>query len=234
MRKPAAPLPAATEPGGKPESPAALRVYQLRICLRKISPIIWRRLLVRSDSTIEDLHYTLQVAMGWTDSHLHCFRIHGKDYGVAHLGGISFADDPRQVRLADFGLRPREKFFYEYDFHDFWQHEIRVEQILELDSKRSYPVCIAGRRAAPPEDCGGPRAFFRRKQEVPGEIHRSLHQMIEEIEDGDLEAIRELVESLEPLRPWLSLDKFDRPSVNQRLRDYAEGEHQWLFAQPVG
>ena len=220
MRKPA-PRPATTEPGGKPESPACPRVYQLRICLRKISPIIWRRLLVRSDSTVEDLHYTLQIAMGWTDSHLHRFRIHGKDYGVSQLGGFSFDDDPRQISLADFGFRLREWFFYEYDFNDLWQHEIRVEQILELDAKRGYPLCIAGRRSAPPEDCGGPRAFFQRKQEVPGEIHRSLLQMAEEIEAGDLDldAIRDRVESLEPLRPWLSLDQFDRRSVNQRLRD---------------
>jgi hypothetical protein len=220
-------------PGDGPWPVALPCVYQLRICLRRISPIIWRRLLVRSDSTVADLHYAIQIAMGWMDSHLNRFRIHGKDYGVAHLGGLSFADDPRQIRLADFGFRQREWFLYEYDFYGLWQHDIRVEQILELDAKRSYPVCVAGRRAGPPEDCGGPRAFFQRKREVPSEIHQSLLQMVEEIEDGDLEAIRDRVESLEPLRPWLSLDKFDRPSVNQRLRDYAEGERQWLFAQPV-
>ena len=224
----------AEEPGGKPESLALPCVYQLRIWLRKISPMIWRRLLVRSDSTIEDLHYTLQIAMGWTDSHLHRFRIHGKDYGVAQPGGCSFADDPRRVCLADFGFRLREWFLYEYDFNDFWQHEIRVEQILELDSERNYPVCIDGRRAVPPEDCGGPRAFFQRGREVPGEIRRSLLQMAEEIEAGDLDAIRDRLESLESLRPWLSLDHFDRRSANQRLRDYDEGERQWLFAQTVG
>ena len=235
MRKPAY-SPPETEPGGKPEPPASPGVYQLRICLRKISPIIWRRLLVRGDSTIADLHYAIQIAMGWTDSHLHRFRIHGKDYGVAHIGGCFFADDPKQVRLADFGFRLRERFFYEYDFYDLWQHDIRVEQILGLDPKQAYPVCIAGRRASPPEDCGGPRAFFQREREVPGEIRRSLLQMAEEIEAGDLdlEAIRDRLESLESLRPWLSLDQFDRRGANQRLRDYAEGERQWLFAQPVG
>lgn len=198
--------------------------------------MIWRRLRVRSDSTVEDLHYTLQIAMGWTDSHLHRFRIHGKDYGVAHLGGFPFADDPGQVRLADFGFRPRERFFCEYDFHGLWQHEIRIEQILELDSKRNYPACIAGRRAGPPEDCGGPRAFFQRGREVPGEIRRSLLQMTEEIEAGDMDvdAIRDRVESLESLRLWLAIDRFDRRRVNRRLRDYVEGERQWLFAQPMG
>ena len=97
-------------------------------------------------------------------------------------------------------------------------------------------MCIAGRRAAPPEDCGGPRAFFHRGREVPGEIRRNLLQMTEEIEAGDLDLddIRDRLESLESLRPWLSLDHFDRRSANQRLRDYAEGERQWLFAQTVG
>jgi hypothetical protein len=233
MRKPAY-LPSETTPGGKPESPASPCVYQLRICLRKISPIIWRRLLVRGDSTIADLHYAIQIAMGWTDSHLHRFRIHGKDYGVAHMGGISFADDPSQVRLADFGLRLRERFLYEYDFYDLWQHDIRVEQILELDPKQTYPMCIAGRRASPPEDCGGPLAFFQRSQEVPGEVSRSLLEMADEIEAEDLEAIRDRLESLEALRPWLAPDRLDRRDVNNRLRDYAKGERQWLFAQTMG
>lgn len=72
-----------------------MAVYQLRVRLREISPMIWRRLLVRSDSTISDLHYTLQIAMGWTDTHLNRFVIHGKEFGVAKIGGAWFSDDPR-------------------------------------------------------------------------------------------------------------------------------------------
>jgi hypothetical protein len=89
-------------------------VYQLRVVLRGVSPLIWRRLLVRSDSTIADLHATLQIALGWSDEHLNRFVIHGREYGVSHLGGIAFRDDPRQVCLADLGLRVRERFLYEY------------------------------------------------------------------------------------------------------------------------
>ena len=59
-------------------------VYLLHIWIRQISLMIWRRLLVRSDSTIADLHYTLQIAFGWSDAHLNCFHIHGQDYGVYH------------------------------------------------------------------------------------------------------------------------------------------------------
>src|ERR1035437_5375972 len=107
-------------------------VYRLHVWIRQISPMIWRRLLVRSDSTIADLHYTLQIAFGWSDEHLNRFHIHGQDYGVYHDGGVSFSTNPHQVRLRDFPLRINERFSYEYDFGDCWQHEVRVEAIARL------------------------------------------------------------------------------------------------------
>src|SRR5215510_5572249 len=111
-----------------PDSPE-LNIYQIRIVLLGISPIIWRRLLVSSNLTIADLHETLQIVFGWSDDHLHRFLIHGKQYGVAYLGGPTFRDDPRRVKLSDLGLRVKEKFLYEYDFNDQWRHLIRVEAI---------------------------------------------------------------------------------------------------------
>jgi hypothetical protein len=142
------------------EPSSMMEVYQPHVWLCDISPLIWRRLLVRSDSTIADLHYTLQIAMGWDDAHLHRFRIRGKDYGISRIGGIGFRDDPHQVRLCDFHFRHHERFLYAYDFGDLWQHVIRVERRLSLDETHTYPVCIGGKRAAPPEDCGGPWAFM--------------------------------------------------------------------------
>jgi hypothetical protein len=131
-------------------------IYQLKLVLLGINPMIWRRLLVCGDSTIADLHYIVQIAMGWSDDHLHQFRIHGKRYGIALIGGISFSDDPKLVRLKDLGLRIIERFVYEYDFTDNWQHQIRVEAILAPELNQRYFVCIDGRRACPPEVCGGP------------------------------------------------------------------------------
>jgi Plasmid pRiA4b ORF-3-like protein len=139
-------------------------VYQLRVVLRAVSPLIWRRVLVRSDTTIADLHMTLQTTLGWTDEHLNRFVIHGREYGVGHDGGIGFRDNPRHLRLADLGLRVGERFLYEYDFTDGWQHDVRLEQILPLEPGRRYPACIGGRRAIPPEDCGGPWAFLELRQ----------------------------------------------------------------------
>ena len=62
-------------------------VYLLHVWIRQISPMIGRRLLVRSDSSLAALHDTIPIAFGWTDSHLHRFRIHGRDYGISRLGG---------------------------------------------------------------------------------------------------------------------------------------------------
>jgi hypothetical protein len=145
--------------------PTPPEAYQLHVWLREISPMIWRRLLVRSDSTIADLHYTLQIVMGWEGYHLHQFIIRGKRYGVPQPGGMWFLDDPTTVQLADLHLRLRERFLYEYDFGDRWQHEIRVEKKLPLQPKRRYPICIGGQRAAPLEDCGGPWAFLALQEE---------------------------------------------------------------------
>ena len=77
-----------------------VKVYQLKVSLRDVSPLIWRRLLVTSETSIAHLHAILQIAMGWEDVHLHRFRIHGKDYGIYRMGGIVFDDNPHQVRLS--------------------------------------------------------------------------------------------------------------------------------------
>jgi hypothetical protein len=193
-------------------------VYQLRIRLCAISPLIWRRLLVRSDTSIADLHHLIQRAFGWTDSHLHRFVIHGKAYGIAYAGGIPFIDDPQQVRLATFCFRPNERFLYEYDFHDLWRHELRFEQILSLDPTQTYPVCSGGARAAPPEECGGPQAFLALRQ------HFSIFHVAERLVavlNGDDE-IDDPHAELETLRYWLAFDRFDRRALNHQLRQNAE------------
>jgi Plasmid pRiA4b ORF-3-like protein len=145
-----------------PESVSPPRlVYQLNVWIRNIPPMIWRRLLVRNDTSIADLHHILQIVMGWEDVHLHQFKIFGKTYGISRLYGIPFTDDGRQVRLADFRFRAGERFVYEYDMGDLWQHDLRLERIAPFEPSKRYPICIAGAGACPPEDCGGPPGYRR-------------------------------------------------------------------------
>jgi len=147
---------------------APVQIYQFHVLLLTISPAIWRRFLIRRDSSIADLHHILQVVMGWDDEHLHQFTIHGKHFGVEHIRGIYFSTDPKKIYLRDFKFRVKERFLYEYDFNDYWQLQIRLEQIVPFDPAKTYPFCIAGKRKTPPEDCGGPQRFM--EQEVKMEL----------------------------------------------------------------
>ena len=131
-----------------------VQIYQLRAVLRGISPLIWRRLLVRSDSTVAQLHEALQVAFGWDDDHLNRFEIRGREYAVYRDGGGMIGIDATSVRLDGLKLRRLERFLYEYDFGDRWIHDLRLEATLPVNPKKTYPVCVAGKCAAPPEDCG--------------------------------------------------------------------------------
>ncbi len=194
-----------------PKQPEIM-VYQFRVVLLNISPLIWRRLLVRSDTTIDEFHHILQISFGWLDDHLHQFLIHAKRYGQSRSGGVAFTDDPRQIKLADFGLRVSEKFLYEYDFHDHWQHLIRVEAILPSQPGKTYPRCIGGKRCAPPEDCGGPRRFLElRRQHSPFSLLQRVAEILADEESDRMAELREM-------SCWLLIDRFDRCMVNRRLK----------------
>ena len=229
--------------------PEMLCVYQFKVVLRGISPMIWRRLLLRSDHTIADLHYAIQIAMGWTDAHLNRFHIHGKDYGVAHEGGLTFSDDPDGVSLAQFGFRLRERFLYEYDFYDGWQHYVRLEKVLPLNSKRLLPVCTGGQRLAPPEDCGGARAYMEAGDPrwrtwwdaIPREDLRLIAETVKRFLDskGDRSVIEDresLIAAVDRVKAHSDRrpDRIDRRAINQRLEQYARGERKWLFCESIG
>ena len=146
----------ANSPGEPPVS-----VYQFRIELREVKPVVWRRVHILSDMTLADLHVLVQCAMGWDDLHLHRFRVHGRDYGSdSHL--------PRTMRLDALRLRPGERFFYAYNPMAGWAHDLRLERALTGECGRLYPVCIAGRRACPPEWCCGPREYQARRSDAMG------------------------------------------------------------------
>ncbi len=195
-------------------------VYQLKVVLLGISPMIWRRLLVCGDSTITDLHYIIQIAMGWTDDHLNRFRIHGKQYGVA----LAFSDNPNTVRLKDFRFRSNEHFIYEYDFTDGWKHQVRVEKILAHEGRWAYPVCTGGKRASPPEDCGGPLRFMTLREHYS--IFHIMERLLEIIEDGDTENLEEERDALDY---WFQVDRFDRKAANRRLCDHAHGKDVFMW-----
>jgi hypothetical protein len=142
----------------KAKAPA--QVYQLKIALRHIKPPIRRRVQVKN-CTLARLHDIIQVSMGWDDYHLHEFDIGDERYGdpgqwEEDFGGESEVGNEGKVKLSQLVAQGVKKFGYVYDMGDTWEHAIQVEKVLPAESGVRYPRCIDGRRACPPEDCGGP------------------------------------------------------------------------------
>lgn len=129
-------------------------MYQLKATLVGIRPPVWRRVVVPADTTLADLHDVLQAAFGWWDCHLHEFEIAGERYGTDDGEDWSPPKDERRARL-DRVVRPGSTFDYVYDFGDYWRHRVVVEKVLSAQTSRDRPSCVGGRRACPPEDCGG-------------------------------------------------------------------------------
>ncbi len=130
-------------------------VHQIRMTLNGIRPRILRRLLVKSDSNLHRLHRTLQVAMGWLNSHLYEFEVDGNDYGEPHPDYEGTMLNSRTTKLSRIAPVAATRFTYRYGFGDDWEHEIVVGKILPVPKGVQYPICLAGKRACPPEGCGG-------------------------------------------------------------------------------
>jgi hypothetical protein len=207
-------------------------IYQLRVVLCGVSPLVWRRLLVSSETSLAELHAILQRAFDWSDDHLHRFLIHGSAYGVPRLGGIAFREDARRVALSRFRLHGGERFRYEYDFAADWQLDLRLEQVLPFDPERALPACTGGSRAAPPEDCAGAWAYLQRleghKSHPPLEeltlmaeaVRRWLDSEGDRRAIGDHDELREAVDRVEAYQAFQP-GRFDRRALNRPLRALA-------------
>jgi len=145
--------------------PAGKRLYQFKIKLKDIHPPIWRRIQIK-DCSLDKLHEHIQTAMGWTNSHLHQFKIDGTVYGDPDLLCEGWQDELSPVNSLETKVSEivsedgkRFQFEYEYDFGDGWEHEVLFEGCLQAEKGGRYPVCVEGERACPPEDVGGTSGY---------------------------------------------------------------------------
>ena len=204
----------------------------MKLLLRDVQPAVWRRVKLADSLSIADLHRVIQLLMGWDDDHLHRFRVHGRDYGIAYVGGPSFDEDAAVVRLAQFGFRPTERFPYEYDFTAGWQVEVRVEKVIEAALCESHllPACLASREPGPADGCGGPRAYTeRRRDAVSRDMATDMHAVaavLRRVADGDdavladpetFSDFKQAVSRLQSRQPFLA-EAFPRAATNAALR----------------
>jgi hypothetical protein len=165
---------------GRPASAGTRRggVHQLKISLRGVSkPPVWRRVAVPADITLAELHEVILGAMGWHGGHLHVFSAGWEEYGTPDPG-LGHADDAA-VRLLELLAVPGDKLRYTYDFGDDWEHDILLEEVLPEAPGSTYPSCVAGRGACPPEDCGGPWGYADLKEILADPGHEQHQDMLD-------------------------------------------------------
>ena len=156
----------------------AKNVYQLKATIAG-KPPVWRRVVVAEDATLRRLHDILQAAFGWSDCHLHEFEIDGVRYGIDD--GEGWGEPPKDERRARLRQVVGEgsSFAYVYDFGDNWQHKIAIEKVASAEAGARYPSCTGGRRACPPEDCGGVSGYQELLKVLADPDHEEHESMLE-------------------------------------------------------
>ena len=198
------------ELGLEEERPATTSgILQIRVDLRGTQPGIWRRIQIAAQSTFWDLHVAIQDAMGWTDSHLHAFRVMDLETGQMRELGIPDDDGGLGIEpgweheVTDLLSVAQPRAVYEYDFGDSWEHDVVLEDVLPGDGGE-YPRCVDGERACPPEDVGG----------VPG-----FEEFLAAITDPDAEEHDSCLE-------WVG-GSFDAARFDPRAVPFQDPDERW-------
>jgi len=162
---------------------------QIKVTLDGLRPPIWRRLVVAGDATLAELHIVVQVAMGWEDCHLHCFRIDGVRYGPDEDdGGFGLDEvDESSLSVAE-AFATSDRGTYDYDFGDSWEHRLFVEKTDVPVALGGVATCTGGKRACPPEDCGGIWGYANLLDALGDPRHEDHEELLEWLgEDFDPE-----------------------------------------------
>lgn len=185
-----------------------MKTLTFKISLTDSKPLIWRRFKVTDQYRLDRFHQVIQIVMGWQNSHLHEFEIHGKRYGMI-LPNYSDEFDPineNWVYLRHFELAEGQQWGYLYDFGDNWTHLLELEKIEEGDLV--FPICLEGQQKCPREDAGGIHSYmyFLEGVKDPNHPARELYWIDttpEEIEfDPDFFGIDEVNKELEKFGKW--------------------------------
>jgi len=196
--------------------------YQIKVALKGIRPPIWRRLLVPADCAMDALHCAIQTAMGWSGTHLYAFRTQNRrieipdpdDMWDASWSNSPEPEDSAKVRFNEVaGIG--DELSYGYDFGDGWDHTILIEKAIDGDDISGRKTeCMKGKRACPPEDCGGPWGY------------QNLLKILAMPE-------HERNESEKAFAQWIgkkwNAEVFDPDEVNQALADWKPNQKSFMY-----
>jgi len=174
----------AAESRARQETDDKAVVYRFKIVLQETDPVIWRR-IETTDVTLENLHELIQTAMGWSNSHLHQFKIANARYTDPRFIAGDFdgfgALDYSGIRISDLVSKhgSRLRIGYQYDLGDNWEHEVILEKVTQPESGARYPRCVDGERACPPEDIGGVYGFAGYVAAITNPKHSEYRHFLE-------------------------------------------------------
>lgn len=196
--------------------------YQIKISLKDWRPPIWRRILLPGSTSLLKLHDVIQILMAWWDYHLHMFTIGRVVYGdpADDEEGYWGTLDESLYTLDDVICAEGQRFSYLYDFGDSWDLALVVEKILEPAKRLRQPVCLQGKRAAPPEDVGGIGGYENFLQAIRDPEH-----------DEHDEYLIWIGGKFDP-------EAFDLESVNAELKEMGRGRStesrsEWFFDEKL-
>lgn len=176
-------------------------LYDLKITLNMSDPEVWRRCTVPGRMTLDELHDTLQIVMGWDNVHMYQLIIEDNFYSEDELGTEGAREKAANFRLEQVLKRAKKNFLYEYDFANGWEHDVYIEKIHTTDDLSEYPKCTEGENACPPEECGGIFSYLELIAALKDKDHPD-HQ----------KAVEEQGKNFDPYR-------FDPDWVNQNLKE---------------
>jgi hypothetical protein len=150
-------------------------LYDLRISIRNIEPAIWRRVIVWDWTTLDSLHLIIQELFGWQNYHLYHFDVKGVGYESPNPE--SDATSSVDIPLMELGIGDGDVLTYVYDFGDQWELDIRVLGSPPIDPDTSYPHCVEGQRAGPPDDSGGPHRYTESLKILANSSHPEFEEI---------------------------------------------------------
>lgn len=153
-------------------------LYTVKVQLRYISPPIYRVLQLPGRTSLLKLHKVIQRTMGWEDYHLHLFEVEWKRYSASPESFDSEVFDSRKITLDEIFSSGTKSFIYDYDMGDDWRHDITLLGILK-DVVKEEIACVAGARACPPEDCGGPPGYENLLEALADPNHEEHDELLE-------------------------------------------------------
>lgn len=183
-----------------------MKTYLIKMVLRGISPMIWRRFWIFGNTSLASFHQIIQTAYSWDNEYLHRFHIYGKDYGIGYVGGISFSDNAHKVYIDNFGFDINDKFAYEYNFFNHWFVDLRIEDI----KNKIMPTavhCING--------SGMPGASKHDENKATLNLLKELVKVKDK--ETTVDNIRDLVDKLNAVR-------FNRHYINDLLQKELESQ----------